>query len=510
MLFGAGHVGRALVQVLAALPCRVTWVDARESEFPISVPDNVTVVATDMPEAEVAAAPRGAYFLVMTHSHPLDQTLAEAILRRGDFAYFGLIGSISKRRQFERRMSQRGFSEASFKDMTCPIGVPGITGKEPSTIAVAVAAAIVAGEGSTRCEEPACELGETGMTGAQGAAQASGASPRLVLTGITKIYPTVVANEDVDLTVMPGEIHAVLGENGAGKSTLMKMIYGVVRPDRGEMSWEGNAVVVANPAHARELGIGMVFQHFSLFETLSVVENVALALPGRQDLSELAERIRQVSDKYGLPVDPRRNVHSLSVGERQRVEIIRCLLQSPKLLIMDEPTSVLTPQAVRKLFETLRKLAAEGCSILYISHKLDEIQELCHTATVLRGGKVTGHCVPSQETPKSMARLMIGKDLPVCKHGCREGGGRRASGARGTLACCRRSVRHRPQGSSPRGAFGRDRRHRRGFRQRATGIAVCAFGRGAARREVSGAHLRIRCRTYGPGPSAPPRPLFRA
>ena len=249
------------------------------------------------------------------------------------------------------------------------------------------------------------------------------ATPRLALTGITKIYPSVVANENVDLTVMPGEIHAVLGENGAGKSTLMKMIYGVVKPDHGEMRWEGNVVVVANPAHARELGIGMVFQHFSLFETLSVVENVALALPGRPDLSELSERIRQVSDKYGLPVDPRRNVHSLSVGERQRVEIIRCLLQSPKLLIMDEPTSVLTPQAVRKLFETLRTLAAEGCSILYISHKLDEIQELCHTATVLRSGKVTGHCVPSQETPKSMARLMIGKDLPVCEHGAAKAGG---------------------------------------------------------------------------------------
>ena len=140
-------------------------------------------------------------------------------------------------------------------------------------------------------------------------------------------------------------------------------------------------------------------------------------------MAELAERIREVSDKYGLPVDPRRIVHSLSVGERQRVEIIRCLLQTPKLLIMDEPTSVLTPQAVRKLFETLRKLASEGCSILYISHKLDEIQELCHTATVLRGGKVTGHCVPSQESPKSMARLMIGKDLPVCEHGAAKEGG---------------------------------------------------------------------------------------
>jgi xanthine dehydrogenase accessory factor len=143
VLFGAGHVGRALVQMLAALPCRVTWVDARESEFPISVPDNVTVVANDTPEVEVAAAPRDAYFLVMTHSHPLDQTLAETILQRGGFAYFGLIGSMSKRRQFERRMAQRGFSEASFKDMTCPIGVPGITGKEPSTIAVAVAAQLM-------------------------------------------------------------------------------------------------------------------------------------------------------------------------------------------------------------------------------------------------------------------------------------------------------------------------------------------------------------------------------
>jgi simple sugar transport system ATP-binding protein len=133
-------------------------------------------------------------------------------------------------------------------------------------------------------------------------------------------------------------------------------------------------------------------------------------------MNDLARQITSVSEKYGLPVDPRRLVHALSVGERQRVEITRCLLQTPKLLIMDEPTSVLTPQAVRKLFETLRRLAAEGCSILYISHKLDEIQELCHTATVLRGGKVTGTCIPAQETPKSMARLMIGKDLPVPQH----------------------------------------------------------------------------------------------
>jgi simple sugar transport system ATP-binding protein len=248
-------------------------------------------------------------------------------------------------------------------------------------------------------------------------------APRLELRGIRKVYPTVVANDGVDLAVMPGEIHAVLGENGAGKSTLMKIIYGVTRQTEGEILWEGRPVTPENPAHARSLGIGMVFQHFSLFETLTVVENVALALPGSRRTEALAREIGAVSQRYGLPVDPRRLVHALSVGERQRVEIIRCLLQSPKLLIMDEPTSVLTPQAVRKLFETLRTLAAEGCSILYISHKLDEIQELCHVATVLRAGRVTGTCVPARETPESMARMMIGKDLPVPQHGASVAGG---------------------------------------------------------------------------------------
>jgi len=239
---------------------------------------------------------------------------------------------------------------------------------------------------------------------------------RLELSGITKIYPSVIANDNISLKVKRGEIHAVLGENGAGKSTLMKMIYGVVKPDAGQIKWQDEVVQVSNPAHARSLGIGMVFQHFSLFETLTVVENVALALPDTPDLKELALQITEVSERYGLPVDPQRLVHALSVGERQRVEIIRCLLQNPKLLIMDEPTSVLTPQAVRKLFDTLRQLADEGCSILYISHKLDEIQELCHVATVLRDGKVTGDCIPSEETPASMASLMIGKELPVCEH----------------------------------------------------------------------------------------------
>nr|WP_323140703.1 ABC transporter ATP-binding protein [Massilia sp. SGZ-792] len=238
--------------------------------------------------------------------------------------------------------------------------------------------------------------------------------PRLQLLGISKSYPSVVANADVDLTVMPGEIHAVLGENGAGKSTLMKMIYGVTRPDAGEIMWEGRQVQIPSPSAARRLGIGMVFQHFALFETLTVAENIALALDEKTTPAQLAPRIRAVSAQYGLPLDPDKRVHSMSVGERQRVEIVRCLLQSPRLLIMDEPTSVLTPDAVQKLFVSLRQLAAEGVSILYISHKLDEIQSLCDKATVLRAGRVSGTAVPKQETAHSLAELMIGGDLPTC------------------------------------------------------------------------------------------------
>jgi ABC-type uncharacterized transport system ATPase subunit len=240
--------------------------------------------------------------------------------------------------------------------------------------------------------------------------------PRLSLEGITKVYPAVVANDGISLDVDPGEIHAVLGENGAGKSTLMKIIYGVVKPDAGTIRWEGEVVEIANPARARKLGIGMVFQHFSLFETLTVAENIALSLDAARAGTDLAQRVKEVSARYGLPLDPGRHVHTMSVGERQRVEIVRCLLQDPRLLIMDEPTSVLTPQAIERLFQTLRTLAAEGCSILYISHKLDEIRALCQRATVLRGGRVTGTCDPRQETAASLARMMIGGDLPRPLH----------------------------------------------------------------------------------------------
>ncbi|MGA8031452.1 MAG: ABC transporter ATP-binding protein [Casimicrobiaceae bacterium] len=241
-------------------------------------------------------------------------------------------------------------------------------------------------------------------------------TPRLALRGITKAYPGVVANDHVDLDVLPGEIHAVLGENGAGKSTLMKIIYGVVKPDAGTMQWEGRRVHIASPAQARRLGLGMVFQHFSLFETLSVAENIALALDAAEAGPGLPDRIRDVSERYGLPLDAVRPVHTMSVGERQRVEIVRCLLQAPRVLIMDEPTSVLTPQAVQLLFGTLRQLASEGCSIVYISHKLDEIRELCHRATVMRAGRVTGECDPRRETTASLARMMIGGELPHPRH----------------------------------------------------------------------------------------------
>jgi simple sugar transport system ATP-binding protein len=235
---------------------------------------------------------------------------------------------------------------------------------------------------------------------------------RLELRGVTKRYPGITANDDISLGVGPGEIHAVLGENGAGKSTLMKIIYGAVEADAGEILWNGQPVTIGNPAAARRLGIGMVYQHFSLFESVTVVENIAVAMAGKFDPPALSARIRELSQRYGLPVDPNRLLHHLSVGERQRVEIIRCLLQNPKLLILDEPTSVLTPQAVRSLFEVLRKLAGEGCSILYISHKLDEIRELCDSATILRGGRVTGTASPKQASAAELARLMVGAELP--------------------------------------------------------------------------------------------------
>ncbi|MBD3885604.1 ABC transporter ATP-binding protein [Phormidium tenue FACHB-886] len=234
--------------------------------------------------------------------------------------------------------------------------------------------------------------------------------PRLRLTQITKQYPGCLANDQIDLSIMPGEIHALLGENGAGKSTLMKIAYGSVRPDAGVVEWDGQPVKIANPAEARALGINMVFQHFSLFETLTVTENIALATDKcqRWDLKQLAHRIQSLSNRYGLQVNPAQPIHTLSVGERQRVEILRCLSQVTRLLILDEPTSVLTASETEQLFTVLHQIAQDGCSILFISHKLKEVQTLCDRATILRNGRVVAHCQPKSETLSSLAQLMVG------------------------------------------------------------------------------------------------------
>ncbi|MBU3711609.1 MAG: ABC transporter ATP-binding protein [Limnohabitans sp.] len=239
---------------------------------------------------------------------------------------------------------------------------------------------------------------------------------RLHLQHITKRYPSVVANDDVSLAVAPGEIHSVLGENGAGKSTLMKIIYGSVKPDQGDIFFNGQRVQVRNPQEARRLGISMVFQHFSLFDTLTVAQNVWLGLDKSLSLDQVSQRIAAKAQDYGLDIDPLRPVHTLSVGEMQRVEIIRALLTEPQLLILDEPTSVLTPQAVERLFVVLKQLAQEGCSILYISHKLHEIRALCTACTVLRGGRVTGVCDPREESNASLSRWMIGAEPAPLNH----------------------------------------------------------------------------------------------
>jgi simple sugar transport system ATP-binding protein len=243
----------------------------------------------------------------------------------------------------------------------------------------------------------------------------SGETPLLQTLGLTKRYGTFLANDAVDINIWPKEIHALLGENGAGKSTLVKTIYGLIQPSDGEMRWEGHKMVLSGPSEARARGIGMVFQHFSLFDNLTVAENVALGLDGRESFKDMSARLEQVSKTYGLPLDPRRQVWQLSVGERQRIEIVRALMQNPKFLILDEPTAVLTPQEADQLFIVLERLKAEGRAILYISHKLEEVKRLCDTATILRGGKKVATCNPKAETAASLARMMVGTEIKEVK-----------------------------------------------------------------------------------------------
>jgi general nucleoside transport system ATP-binding protein len=243
----------------------------------------------------------------------------------------------------------------------------------------------------------------------------SGETPLLQTIGLTKRYGDFLANDSIDIEIRPKEIHALLGENGAGKSTLVKTIYGLIQPSEGEMRWQGQKMVLSGPSEARSRGIGMVFQHFSLFDNLTVAENVALGLDGKESFKDMSARLEQVSNVYGLPLDPKREVWQLSVGERQRIEIVRALMQNPKFLILDEPTAVLTPQEADQLFIVLERLKAEGRAILYISHKLEEVKRLCDTATILRGGKKIATCNPKAETAASLARMMVGAEIKEVK-----------------------------------------------------------------------------------------------
>ena len=233
----------------------------------------------------------------------------------------------------------------------------------------------------------------------------------LQVKDISKKFGDFYANDTVNLAIETGKVHALLGENGAGKSTLVKMMYGALQPTAGRIYWQGKPVSITSPAHARELGIGMVFQHFSLFEALTVAENISLALPKSLRQGDLSQRITNLSQDYGLPLNPDALVADLSVGERQRIEIVRCLLQQPKLLIMDEPTAVLTPQEAQGLFSTLRRLVKEGCAVLYISHRLEEVKQICHDATILRHGKLVAQVDPQLETAATLAQLMVGASV---------------------------------------------------------------------------------------------------
>ena len=239
--------------------------------------------------------------------------------------------------------------------------------------------------------------------------------PLLSAVSISKRYGDFLANDQIDLDLFPAEIHALLGENGAGKSTLVKVMYGLIQPSGGELRWMGDKIVLAGPSEARTLGVGMVFQHFSLFENLTVAENVALGLPPSNSFTAISERLAETARVYGLPLDPKREVWRLSVGERQRIEIVRALMQNPKLLILDEPTAVLTPQEADQLFIVLDRLKSEGRAILYISHKLEEVKRLCGTATILRLGKKVATCNPRQETAASLARMMVGAEIGEVK-----------------------------------------------------------------------------------------------
>ncbi len=238
--------------------------------------------------------------------------------------------------------------------------------------------------------------------------------PAVELHGITKRFPGVVANHDIDITVAASTVHAIVGENGAGKSTLMKILYGMQRPDEGTIEVDGAEVTLHSPADAIARGIGMVHQHFMLADNLSVLENVVLGAEKLHGIGSRARRrIMEISDQYGLGVEPDRLVEELGVGARQRVEILKVLYRGAKTLILDEPTAVLVPQEVEELFTNLRELKREGLTVIFISHKLDEVLSVADTITVIRRGTTVGTVDPGEVTARQLAELMVGTELPV-------------------------------------------------------------------------------------------------
>ncbi len=245
----------------------------------------------------------------------------------------------------------------------------------------------------------------------------SATTPAVELEGITKRFPGVIANQDVALRVMPGEVHAVVGENGAGKSTLMKILYGMIRPDEGTIRVNCAEVHFRSPKDAIASGIGMVHQHFMLAENLTVLENVILGAEPQKgiqiDFAGAKARIQKLSGAYGFPLDPDRRVEDLSVGERQRVEIVKVLYRGARILILDEPTAVLVPQEVDDLFANLQGLKSEGVTVLFISHKLGEVLAIADTITVMRAGRTVATVRRGQVTARGLAEMMVGSELPT-------------------------------------------------------------------------------------------------